>query len=64
MYTKLYLRQAAGASVMQTWESADGTRLGLQDAGVNLSGALPACRGGFWVLQGRRPARRGVKDAL
>ena len=49
MYTKLYLRQAAGASVMQTWESADGTRLGLQDAGVNLSGALPACRDGFWV---------------
>ncbi len=51
VYTKLYLRQAAGASVMQTWASADGTRLGLQDAGVNLSGALPACRGGFWVLK-------------
>ena len=51
VYTKLYLRQAAGASVMQTWASADGTRLGLQDAGVNLSGALPACRDGFWVLK-------------
>ncbi len=51
VYTKLYLRQATGASVMQTWASADGTRLGLQDAGVNLSGALPACRDGFWVLK-------------
>jgi hypothetical protein len=51
VYTKLYLRQATGAGVMQTWASADGTRLGLQDAGVNQSGALPACRDGFWVLK-------------
>jgi hypothetical protein len=51
VYTKLYLRQATGASVMQTWASADGSRLGLQDAGMNLSGALPACRDGFRVLK-------------
>jgi hypothetical protein len=49
VYTRLYVRQAAGAGVMQTWESADGTRLGLEDAGVNQRAALPACRDGFWV---------------
>jgi len=49
VYTKLYLRQATGAGVMQTWESADGTRLGLEDAGPNQRAALPACRDGFWV---------------
>jgi hypothetical protein len=49
VYTKLYRRQAFGAGVVQTWSSADGTRLGLEDAGVNQSGALPACQGGFWI---------------
>ena len=48
VYTKLYVRQFTGAGVMQTWESADGTRLGLEDAGGQ-RGALPACRDGFWI---------------
>jgi hypothetical protein len=52
VYTKLYLYQQVdhpSANVLQTWASADGTRLGIQDAGRNARAALPACRDGFWV---------------
>src|SRR6266576_3968709 len=53
VYTKLYRQHSTGApdGVIQTWASANGTRLGLEDAGVNQSGALPACRNGFWVTK-------------
>ena len=53
MYTKLYRQRSTGApdGVIQTWASADGTRLGLEDDGVNQSGAFPACRNGFWVIK-------------
>ena len=48
-----------GTGVMQTWASADGTRLGFQDAGPNQRAALPACRGGFWVGKAvGQPARQ------
>jgi hypothetical protein len=52
VYTKLYRYQQVdhpSASVLQTWASADGTRLGIEDAGRNARAALPACRDGFWV---------------
>ena len=51
VYTKLYRQQATGAGVIRTWASANGTRLGLQHADVNQSGALPACRNGFWITK-------------
>jgi hypothetical protein len=55
VYTKLFVSQTpngSGAGVQQTWASADGTRLGLQDdGGPHDSGALPACRDGFWVTK-------------
>jgi hypothetical protein len=55
VYTKLFVSQTpngSGAGVQQTWASADGTRLGLQDdGGPHDSGALPACRDGFWVIK-------------
>jgi hypothetical protein len=55
VYTKLFVSQTAngsGAGVQQTWASADGARLGLQDdGGPHDRGALPACRDGFWVMK-------------
>lgn len=55
VYTKLFVSQTpngSGAGVQQTWASADGTRLGLQDdGGPHDSGALPACRDGFWIMK-------------
>jgi hypothetical protein len=53
VYTKLYRLRSTGApdGVVQTWASADGTRLGLEDDGVYQSGAFPACRNGFWVIK-------------
>ncbi len=55
VYTKLFVSQTpngSGAGVQQTWASADGTRLGLQDdGGPHDSGALPACRDGSWVIK-------------
>lgn len=59
VYTKLYrYDQSTGAAVVETWLSADGTRLGLQQMpGGRQRAPLPACRNGFWYLQpaGRRP---------
>jgi hypothetical protein len=53
VYTKLYRLRSTGApdGVVQTWASADGTRLGLEDDGAYQSGALPACRNGFGVIK-------------
>lgn len=55
VYTKLFVSQTpngSGPGVQQTWASADGTRLGLQDdGGPHDRGALPACRDGFWVIK-------------
>lgn len=55
VYTKLFVSQTpngSGAGVQQTWASADGTRLGLQDdGGPHDRGALPACRDGFWLIK-------------
>jgi hypothetical protein len=55
VYTKLFVSQTpngSGAGVQQTWASADGARLGLQDdGGPHDRGALPACRDGFWVMK-------------
>ena len=53
VYTKLYRLQRTGDpdSVIQTWESVDGTRLGLEDVGVKQSAAVPGCRDGFWVTK-------------
>ena len=60
VYTKLFRQQSpTGSGVMQTWASADGTRLGLEDAGPNQRAALPACHGGFWVGKAvGQPVRR------
>jgi hypothetical protein len=55
VYTKLFVSQTpngTGAGVQQTWASVNGTRLGVQDdGGPHDSGALPACRNGFWVIK-------------
>ena len=52
VYTKLYRDQQAGnagGGVLQTWTSADGTRLGVEYAGPELKAATPACHDGVTI---------------